>query len=559
MRRMLLFGLLILVPSAASGQWTALDVPERPANEASLVEAGREIYDEHCWYCHGEEGDGLGPVARYLWPRPRDFQLASFKFRTTPSGELPTDEDLFRTITLGAPGTAMPAWEEVLTVRERWQVIAYLKSFGGGIFEDEAFDPYDVALDMGRAPDVAVDSLVNAGRRVYEESDCWECHGAAGRGDGPKADQLTGDLGLPIRATDLELAWKFRGGSTPRDIFLRLGTGLDGTPMPSYAQTLTEEERWQVAYFVASLATDATADAASVVIPALRLDVTPPEDPADALWDDATPVRIPLTGQATYPPRWQIPAVTDLEIRAVHDADEVAIRVAWNDPVPDVEPDDGRRASPEGWTAEDSYPPLFPEGERRRGAYRDQLEVLFPPAGSGPTLPHFVFGDSRRPVDLWRWTAAGVSPIAMSRLEEMHAAGVSRPPALLPAVRQRATGRGSWVEGRWTVVLRRPIGQDAPFAADALVPVAFHVRDGSNGETGLRMAVSSWYYLHLREPTGARELLLVFLVVLGVAGAEYAAVRTIRRFRERGRLTAYGVGGQGSAPSSIELGSDAMR
>lgn len=543
MRWTLGLGLLLLAPSTVSGQWTALDVPTRPANDGSFVDAGREIYDRHCWYCHGEEGDGLGPVARYLWPRPRDFQIASFKFRTTPSGELPTDEDLFRTITLGAPGTTMPAWGKVLTERERWQVIAYVKTFADGIFEDEAFDPYAVAVDPGRPPDVPVQSLVEAGRLVYEESDCRECHGAAGRGDGPKADQLTDDRGFPIRATDLELAWKFRGGRAPRDIFLRLGTGLDGTPMPSYAQALTEEERWQVAYFVASLAADAGAEAADqVVIPAVRLDVRLPDGPADMAWDEATAVRIPLTGQATYAPRWQVPSVTDLEIRALYDADEIALRVAWNDPVADVEPGDVRRGAVEGWTAEDSYPPLFPDGERRRGAYRDELEVVFPTTGFEPILPHFVYGDSRRPVALWRWTAETVSPAGARPIEVLRAAGVSRPPEVDPADHRLATGRGSWADGRWSVVLRRPLGEDSPFSEGGFVPVSFHVRDGSNGETGLRMSLSSWYYLHLRKPPGRREVLLVLLVFLTVAVAEYVAVRVMRRLAARGRLSVYGVG-----------------
>ena len=540
MRQSVVLGLLLLVPSTAVGQWTELNVPARPVGGASSVEAGREIYDRHCWYCHGENGDGLGPIAEYLWPRPRDFQIASFKLRTTPSGELPTDEDLFRTITLGARGTAMPAWESVLTVEERWQVIAYVKAFGDGIFEDPAFDPYELVIAADRPPRESERDLVEAGRAVYEASDCWECHGAAGRGDGPKADQLTDDWGLPIRATDLELAWKFRGGRTPRDVYVRLSTGLDGTPMPSYTHTLSEDERWQVAYYVASLAVD-TDGAGRVVIPAMRVDGALPEDLTAGAWDSAATVWIPLTGQATYPPRWQVPSVTDLAVQALYDADEIAIRVEWNDPMADSAQETDGRAEAEGRSADDSYPVVFPGGERRRGRYRDELEVLFPAADLGPVLPHFVYGDSRRPVRLWRWTSVGTAVPEPGTVEELRAAGPEKAPEPLSADQQRVTARGSWVDGRWTVVLRRPLAGDGPFRPGALVPVAFHVRDGGHGETGLRMSLSSWYFLHVREPTGPREVLLVLLVVLLTAGAECSAVLYMRRLAAAGRLSAFGI------------------
>lgn len=534
--------LLMLVPSGAAAQWAELDVPAPPPDDASLVDAGREIYDTHCWYCHGDEGDGAGPVSEYLWPRPRDFRIASFKLRTTPSGELPTDEDLFRTVTLGAPGSAMPAWGSVLTVRERWQVIAYLKTFGEGVFEDEAFDPYDLVIAIGRPPRGRRESLIDAGRAVYERSDCWECHGEAGRGDGGKAEGLTDDWGLPIRTADLQLGWKFRGGDTPRDVYVRLTTGLDGTPMPSYAQTLTDAERWQLAYYVASLAAPVTAEGAGpVVIRATRSEGPVPIDPSDRAWAEATTTWIPLTGQATYPPRWQVASVTDLFVQALYDADEIAFRVGWNDAVADSLERNPGQADTEGWDPDPGYPRLFPAGERRRGRYRDALEILFPATVENPILPHFVYGDARRPVDLWRWTAGGAAA-AVTPVDELRAVGAEAPPARRHRYRTGATARASWVDGRWTVVVRRALDDDAPFRPGALVPVAFHVRDGSNGETGLRMSLSSWYFVHLQEPGGAPQALLVLLAVLATAGLEYAAVRIVRRLAREGRLRPFGVG-----------------
>jgi mono/diheme cytochrome c family protein len=534
--------LLVMAPAPATAQWLALDVPPRPEPGAALAEAGQEVYDTHCWYCHGDDGDGQGPIARYLWPRPRDFTIASFKLRTTPSGELPTDEDLYRTITLGVPGTAMPAWRSVLGAEERWQVIAYLKTFADGMFEDEAFDPYETVIDVGERPRGPVESLIEAGRAVFETSDCWECHGAAGRGDGPKADALKDDWDYPMWATDLELGWKFRGGSTPRDTYMRLSTGLDGTPMPSYAESLTEAERWQVAYYVASLETRGARQAArSVVITALRVDGALPEHPAAEAWDAAATNWIPMTGQATYPPRWQTPAVTDIAVTAMYNTEEIALRIEWNDRVADSVPADGALAQLEGWTADESYPEMFPDGTRVRGRYRDMLEVMFPEADSGPMLPHFVYGDTRQAVTLWRWTADGASGTAAAPVEELRALG---PDAmqLQPHERQWTTGRSHWADGRWTVVLRRPLAAGTSLRQGGLVPVAFHVREGSHGETGLRMSLSSWYYLHLREPAGASEALLVILAMVGTGMAEYGVVRLLRRRARAGRLRTIGIG-----------------
>lgn len=544
---------VLLVPAPAAAQWAELDVPARPADDFALVDAGREIYMTHCWTCHGEEGDGAGPVAAYLWPRPRDFRIASFKFRTTPSGELPTDEDLYRTVTLGAPGTAMPAWGGVLSEKERWQVIAYVKSFGEGIFEDETFDPYAVVVGIPPPPAGSPAELAEAGRDLFQRSDCWECHGQLGRGDGPKADRLSDDWNLPIRATDLEMGWKFRGGGTPRDIYTRLTTGLDGTPMPSYAQTLSDEERWQVAYYVASLDASVPADGSGrVVIPARLADGELPTGPDDAVWARVPAVWIPLTGQGTFPPRWQIPSVTDLAVQAMYDADEVVLRFRWDDQAADSVPGDQARAAIEGWSADDTWPVILPGGERRRGIYRDALEMLFPSSSAGPVLPHFVYGDARRPVDVWRWTARGAGGSSTvptgsdavawdDEVSEMRAAGAEEPPVALAAEHQRASGRAAWVDGRWTVVVRRPLADDAPFRPGALVPVAFHVRDGSHGETGLRMAVSSWYFLQLREPVGVRQVMWVLLVTLGAAAAELLLVRHVRSRVRRGELKEYGL------------------
>lgn len=542
-------GLLVVIPltaSPAQAQWLELEVPARPGADASLIEAGRGIYETHCWYCHGDEGDGLGPIAEYVWPRPRDFTIASFKLRTTPSGELPIDEDLFRSVSLGLPGTAMPAWRSVLTAEERWQVIAYLKTFSDGMFEDEMFDPYATVIDVRDPTAGLTQSLLEAGRAVFLDSDCWECHGDAGRGDGPKSSDLTDDAGYPILATDLELGWKFRGGSSAQDAYVRLTTGLDGSPMPSYAETLTEEERWQVAHYVASLERQSLDDSGRpVVITATRVDGPLPIDPNDAAWESSLAIWMPLTGQATFPPRWPYPSVTDVQVQAMYNIDEVALRIRWNDRTADTIPGDPLRETAEGWTADDTYPVIFPGGERERGTYPDILEVLFPASDRGPLLPHLVYGDPQRPVAVWRWTAETQASEPGDQVENLRAEGPLRPLTTGPDGIQVPTARAEWSEGRWTVVFKSSLSTASGLQPGGLVPIALHARDGGHGETGLRMSLSSWYFLHLKEPAGLAEALLVLLAILGTAAVEAIVVRVLRGHARAGRLESFGVSAAG--------------
>jgi mono/diheme cytochrome c family protein len=513
------------------------------------VEAGREIYESRCWFCHGEEGDGQGPIAEYLWPRPRDFTTGSYKLRTTGSGELPTDEDMYRTISLGIPGTAMPEWESSLDSEERWQLIDYMKTFALDLFEDEEFDPYQFIVELGAPPSDSRDSLIARGRRVFDEADCWECHGAGARGDGERAAELEDDWGFPLLPTDLHLAWKFKGGSTAREIYLRLSTGLDGTPMPDYSETTTEEERWQLAYYLASLLEAGKGERrAGVVITALRVDGPLPSAADDPAWEDVAPLRIPLSGQATYAPRWQVPAVSDLRVRAVYNAELIALRLAWDDRFADTLPADTARAFVEGWQAEDTYPVLYPDGRRVRGVFPDAAEMVFPARKEGsPVLPHLVYGSAAQPVELLRWQAdLQHAPGDPPALVKLRATGGGEPPESVAVENSLATAQGVWEDGRWMVVVRLPLSRPESSSEAGLwpgrsVPIAFHLWEGSNGETGLKMALSSWYVLYLKQPIAARNYLTVLLVVAGLLALEWGVLRWVRARAGQGRLSVYGI------------------
>src|SRR5215831_3408449 len=98
--------------------FTAIAQESHIGNLTGHVDAGKALYQRYCTFCHGVHGDGTGESAPYLDPKPRDFTLATFKCRSTPTGTLPTDSDLYDTISRGIHASAMPSWKP-LTRQER--------------------------------------------------------------------------------------------------------------------------------------------------------------------------------------------------------------------------------------------------------------------------------------------------------------------------------------------------------------------------------------------------------------------------------------------------------
>jgi mono/diheme cytochrome c family protein len=528
-----------VVAAPARAQWLELRVPTRPKVDPEAVRAGGVIYQARCSSCHGEKGRGDGPVALYLWPRPRDLSTASYMLRTTASGELPTDEDLFRTITLGMAGTAMPAWGSALSVEQRWQVVFYIKTFAADLFGNPVLDPYQRVIKASKSPGGSRNRMIAEGRRFYEQAKCAECHGAEGRGDGGKGADLHDDRGFPSRPLDMHLKWKFKGGRTVEDFYTRLTTGLDGTPMPSYAKELTDEQRWELAYYSMSL-TDYSADERSTPTVLEARDAgSLPASPDDPSWDAATEFLIPLSGQATFRPRWQTPAVTDIAVRAMFHEDQLVLRLAWDDSRADTLPGDPARTAADGWRPDSGFPMIFADSGKTRVRYPDAVEAMLPQqVREGGMLPHFVYGSPGEAVTLWRWRADG------NVVSRFRSSGADRPPQPDSSSGQDAGGGGRWQDGRWAIVIHAslpapPAGERS--GAGRFVPVGFHVWDGGNGETGLRMALSPWYFLKLVSPVSPMKYLVVLLVITGAAIAEYGLVRWTRNCAARGELADYGV------------------
>jgi cytochrome c oxidase cbb3-type subunit 2 len=226
---------------------------ERPPVNDQTIADGRRIYELACIDCHGKEGTGKGPVAFFLsrdtGPHPRDFTLGPYKFRSTESGELPLDEDLFRTITRGLVGY-MPGFVG-LDAPDRWKLVYYIKSLAPEDFADAQPEPIKVV----GSPVPFTAMSVQRGYDLYQVAGCWECHGGSGKGDGEKAPELKDDSGMRLPPTDLTMPNSFKAGSRSDDLYRTILSGLDGAAMPSHDRFKGhEEDIWDLVNFIHSLA-----------------------------------------------------------------------------------------------------------------------------------------------------------------------------------------------------------------------------------------------------------------------------------------------------------------
>ena len=204
-------------------------------------------YRRYCVGCHGPLGDGNGENAPWINPKPRDFELGIFKCRSTPTGTLPTDQDLYDTIGRGLDRSNMPSWNP-LTRQERTDLVAWIKHFSPRWQNEKPGTPIQIPPE----PEVTADR-VKAGQEVFRKMECWKCHGVQGMANGPSAATLTDDLGRPISPFNFTDGSRPLCGSTDTDIYRIFMTGLDGTPMPSFADNIKPDEAWDLVFYLRSL------------------------------------------------------------------------------------------------------------------------------------------------------------------------------------------------------------------------------------------------------------------------------------------------------------------
>jgi DMSO reductase family type II enzyme heme b subunit len=488
-----------------------------PETEDAIV-AGKRIYEKYCYYCHGITGDGNGPAAPRLDPKPRNFTRNEYKIRSTELGTLPTDDDLFRIITSGMEGTAMPFWSN-LSNEERWQVIYYIKTFYSD-FSNGTSGEIEIGKEVHVTP-----QTIEQGQRLFKEAECFLCHGNKGRGDGEIAMTMKEEWDIPYKARNLTKSWLFKGGNNVKDIYRTITTGINETPMGSYKEYLSDEERWHLAHYVKSISREMNTN---VVIKSKPIDGEIPMDLDSGIWEDAELTEIPLAGQILVKPRLWNASINSIVIRSLYSKDNIAFLLEWDD-----------------------------RTNKQDEVYSDAVVLQFPvKIPEGAKKPFFVMGDSSNKVYMLRWGAYQQSGThseikeqvlededskyldweGLVIVEESNAKGVMNLKLQSPDS-QETRGIGQWEDGRWRVLIKRPLfsedKNDTQFEKGKLIPLAITVWDGSSGEYGGKRAVSSWYYITLVTQTPKSIYGYIAIAIIMGVSVEFFFIARYRRTRDK--------------------------
>lgn len=558
-----LFGPRSLIAAAFAGLMIALCAA--PAGSARVAaqdigteaqrESGKRLYDKYCAQCHGDNGDGEGYATPHLFPRPRNFTTGKYKVRTTPSGALPTHQDLVNIIRRGMPYTSMPAWP-TLTDQEVSDLAYFLTTFSPD-FANKENVPQPVAFPP--APKVTEESI-ESGKKLYEETGCVRCHGTLGRGDGPSAPGMVDEFGHPIRPADLSQSWTFRGGASREDIYRTMSTGFNGTPMPGFDDTaLTPEQKWNITDYIVSLSGTNGPGYTDLVIAKHVLDPIDLSKGTES-FESARVARFPIVGQIMEPGRSFYPPATSVTVQAIYDAESIAVLVRWHDmsaektgkngpalPVPleeeqaappraagaAVDPNDPfavqtppAGAQPPADPFADPTAPAAPASE-----FSDAVAIQIPsqvPAGA--RKPYFIFGDGQNSVDLWFYDLARPDPLQFTGKGSADIA---------PNDTGDVTGVASYDRGEWSVIFKRPLrpSSGARFSPGEFMPIAFSVWDGLSRERGNRRGLTLWYSLYMEPelvPSAVGPMVQTALIILGLELVVIALARSRYRSRDRG-------------------------
>jgi mono/diheme cytochrome c family protein len=240
-------------PLASLAQQTQSDLNARMGMESHIgkvtghAKNAQYDYRRYCVGCHGERGDGMGENFPWIDPKPRDFQLGIFKCRSTPTGTLPTDQDLSDTIARGLDRSNMPQWN-TFTAQQKADLVAWIKHFSPRWANEKPGTP----IEIPKEPEVTPERIKN-GREVFARVQCWKCHGVTGEANGPSASTLQDDLGRPIAAYNFTDGSRPKCGTSDQEIYRIFMTGLDGTPMPSFADNIKPDEAWDLVFYLRAL------------------------------------------------------------------------------------------------------------------------------------------------------------------------------------------------------------------------------------------------------------------------------------------------------------------
>ena len=525
-------------------------------NAPEASEKGKEVYENSCAHCHGTEGRGDGSAAENLLPKPRDFTRGLYKIRSTEAGELPTDQDLFDIITEGMPGSSMPPWDTALSANDRWEVVAYIKTFYDGFKEAEA-PPKQISL-TGKIP--YAEQSVETGKVLYVELGCVECHGNIGRGDGTSAPTLTDEWGFQTWPANLAQGWNYRGGADIEDIFKRFIGGIAGSPMPAFEgdsflhfgltaeeskrltelenkDEMTEAEETESEKFYEKM--DAAVDVALNRAEGTELTAAEQQTYDNAMkvvyeksWHLAnyvkslSPEKRPESAIGNNVLRSQylqgdLPPMDDaawetLEARYFPLVGQVVVEPRQFNPTIDAVNvksfyNDAEVAFLFIW---DDRTHTTDETDEETGkTLEDALAVQFPvkvPQGPTAPKPYFLWG-GRLPVYLWHWKAS-----APEQVTELTAKGINN--AEVQEAQGELKAQSTYTDGQYKLWVKRALKtddkKDLQLESGVFVPIAFSAWDGANGDVDTKRVMTSWYTFVLEPVPSSKRFIYPPLIAL---------------------------------------------
>ncbi|QPJ63493.1 MAG: c-type cytochrome [Candidatus Nitronauta litoralis] len=470
--------------------------PETP-QEASL-ERGQVVYEDKCAVCHGLDGKADTPPASLMSPRPRNLIKGHYKLRSTPFGKIPTDPDLHDMLVRGYPETTMPSWRHLPKV-DLDSLVLYLKELGKKKFDRaKRKKKFPAPIIVPPAPPFTLESQ-ERGRELFVQN-CSGCHGVEGRGDGDSTKKIVNLASDAIRPRNLTKPWTFRRGSRREDLFLTLRTGLSTTAMPRFSDRIHPDKNiWDLVNYISTLSL-LEKPRISNNLKMTRVDGALPENPDDPAWNKVDSFFVPLSPQIMQGNIKTFTTTDSLWVQALHNGNEMAIRVRWDDPTfdPILKKSIKVVESPppplpehlrvmEGEEDEEPPPPLEP------AAHPDMLAIqLAGPGSSMDDLPYFLNGDANHPVTLWKWQSHP------NRTDQVSVAGLGNETPITNT--SALISNAQFQYGQYTLVIKKTLdkgeGSDgAPLKSGGTIPVAFNAWDGGEEETGDKRSVSNWYYL----------------------------------------------------------------
>ena len=295
----LLLGVTAVGQQTANSESQRMNMTSKVGNMTGHAGDGAPIYRRFCIGCHGELGDGLGENAQWIDPKPRNFTIAIFRCRSTPTGTLPLDSDLYDTIGRGMLNSNMPPWRP-LTPADRANLVAYIKHFSPRWTTEKPGTPIVIPPEPVVTPE-----RIKEGRVLFQKLECWKCHGATGRGNGPSADTLTDDENRPIKAFNFHDSQRFKCGTTDEAMYKDFMTGLDGSPMPSFSDNVTPDQAWNLVMYLRTLQPENTKEKQI----AKQLHLTP-INPLEPLPSSDSGQQAPASQQPTNPASQPAPQQT---------------------------------------------------------------------------------------------------------------------------------------------------------------------------------------------------------------------------------------------------------